>query len=306
VSSDLYYIHILEVEPRAFTMRVTSVHPDVDDLPENPTFAFQILSEAWEEIYPPDFSTWQGWGSWPRPGKSLPFLEDNAAPFDPTDPWRYVLPVPRSEPFVRIQTPKFIAAFDLLEKREVSDDSLDEETRPEGVYRVEVTDERWVTPLRAGMGWGTTAYDMGPVRTRDEVWASFSEEATRIPSLAVEASDSGEPGSLVLTVHDADFATNVLLADLPTLVYFPYDDEFCRNHFSVEEYARLGEKYQRVLRFAVMGREHEQMWQRFGMGVFPAFLIFFCGRLIAYSCGWHGQPALQDMLNQVLTEHQLQ
>ncbi|GHO72445.1 hypothetical protein KSD_02160 [Ktedonobacter sp. SOSP1-85] len=39
MSTNLYRIEIVDVKPRAFTVRVTCLHPEMDFLPEGRTFA---------------------------------------------------------------------------------------------------------------------------------------------------------------------------------------------------------------------------------------------------------------------------
>lgn len=291
----------------AFTVRVSSVHPDIQDLPEGTTFAFQVLHDAWEEIYPRDFRTWQAEESWPRPGKSLPFLEDEVTPVDPINPWRYVLPLPHSEPFVRIQTPKFIASFDLLEETIYSfngwsDDPEDAITLPSGLYRIQLTDEQWIVPLRAGITWGTTAYDMGNGGSREAVWALYDEETASSSSLEISPADILESPSSLLVVGESDFSSKVLLSSLPTLLYVRAPSS---SYFSEEEYRQLGENYQGILRFAILREEEKKTSQRLGIGAYPAFLLFFRGRLIGCTTGWRGQDALQARINRILLEHRL-
>ena len=110
-----------------------------------------------------------------------------------------------------------------------------------------------------------------------------------------------EPINL-FTVHDQNFASQVLQSPLPVIVDFWAD--WCPHcHALAPGYAELSKVYSGTVRFATINADENPLTAaRFGVQGLPTLLLFNTGKPVAHIIGPH-PSRLRQRLEQALAEN---
>jgi hypothetical protein len=137
------------------TCRVTVVYPGLD-LPPSPTLAFEFLCDAWERLT-------EGWVT----KDSDPFgIKASLTPEEARAvAQRAPFPAGQNvsdEEWVVATAPQVIRAVDVVghESQPLLVEKKDSAEGPSATYLIRVAEPAWLSHLRPGMEWETTAYPM--------------------------------------------------------------------------------------------------------------------------------------------------